>query len=138
MRPASASLFHLKHDGIVNNPVEEPQVGAVQEEIGRTAGSILSEEFEATPSYRACRTCDYRSICDKKEGFSTGGFIKDTMTGGATSGMSVEAGLGTAPAPARGDPGGMPRMPPPKRRPEGGTPPEGILAEPPRDTRAPQ
>ncbi|KAF6247114.1 hypothetical protein C6990_05385 [Nitrosopumilus sp. b3] len=65
--PVNTSLFYLKHDKIVDNPIEEPQVRAVQEEIGNTVKSILNEDFEATPSYQVCRNCEYWSICDKKE-----------------------------------------------------------------------
>ena len=65
--PVNASLFYLKHDKIVDNPIEEPQVKSVKEEIGNTVKSILSEDFEATPGYQVCRNCEYWSICDQKE-----------------------------------------------------------------------
>ncbi len=65
--PVNASLFYLKHDKIVDNPIEESQVKSVKEEIGETVKSILSEDFEATPSYQTCRNCEYWSICNKKE-----------------------------------------------------------------------
>ena len=65
--PSNTSLFYLKHDKIVDNPIEESQVEAVKEEIRSTVKSILNEEFEATPSYQVCRNCEYWSICDKKE-----------------------------------------------------------------------
>lgn len=65
--PVNTSLFYLKHDKIVDNPIEESQVESVKEDIGNTVKSILNEEFEATPSYQVCRNCEYWSICDKKE-----------------------------------------------------------------------
>ena len=65
--PASTSLFYLKHDKMVDNQIEESQVNSVRDEIGGVVKSILNEEFEATPGYRVCKSCDYRSICDKKE-----------------------------------------------------------------------
>ena len=65
--PVNASLFYLKHDKIVDNPIEEPQVKSVKEEIGNTVKSILNEDFEATPGYQVCRNCEYWSICDQKE-----------------------------------------------------------------------
>ncbi len=65
--PVNASLFYLKHDKIVDNPIDVTQVKSVKEEIGNTVKSILNEDFEATPSYQTCRNCEYWSICDKKE-----------------------------------------------------------------------
>ena len=65
--PVNTSLFYLKHDKIVNNPVEESQVKSVKEDIGNIVKSILNEEFDATPSYQVCKYCEYTNICDKKE-----------------------------------------------------------------------
>ena len=65
--PVNTSLFYLKHDKIVDNPIAESQVESVKEEIGNTVKSILNEEFEATPRYQVCKNCEYWSICDKKD-----------------------------------------------------------------------
>ena len=65
--PINTSLFYIKHNKPVDNPVEESQVNMVKEDIGNAVKSILGEEFEATPGYQTCRNCDYTSICDKKE-----------------------------------------------------------------------
>lgn len=65
--PQKTSLFYLKHDKIVENPIEKQQVENVRQIIDDKVKSILNEEFEATPSYQTCRNCDFWSICDKKE-----------------------------------------------------------------------
>lgn len=65
--PEKTSLFYLKHDKIVDNPIEKSQVESVKETIGDIVKSILNEEFEATPGYQVCRNCEYWSICDEKQ-----------------------------------------------------------------------
>ncbi|MBI5146417.1 MAG: ATP-dependent helicase [Thaumarchaeota archaeon] len=66
-QPQKTTLFYLKHDKIVDNPIEKQQVEKVMQAIDEKVKSILNEEFEATPSYQTCRMCDFWSICDQKE-----------------------------------------------------------------------
>lgn len=65
--PKKASLFYLKHDEIVPYEVSSSQVEKVKEAIEEKTRAILSEQFDATPGYQACRKCAYRDICDSKE-----------------------------------------------------------------------
>lgn len=65
--PEKTSLFYLREDKIVENPIEAPHVERVKAVIEEQVKSILDERFEATPSYQTCRICDFKSICDKKE-----------------------------------------------------------------------
>ncbi|TBR08972.1 MAG: ATP-dependent helicase [Candidatus Nitrosotenuis sp.] len=66
-QPQKTSLFYLKHDKIIENPIERQQVEKVRQSIDEKVKSILNEEFEATPRYQTCRMCDFWSICDQKE-----------------------------------------------------------------------
>jgi DNA helicase II / ATP-dependent DNA helicase PcrA len=65
--PKKASLFYLKEDKIVGYEVEAGQVEKVKQLVEQVTAAILSEEFDATPSYHACRNCAYRDICEAKE-----------------------------------------------------------------------
>lgn len=65
--PEKTSLFYLKHDKIVENPIAPAQVEKVKQTMATKVESILNEEFEATPSYQVCRNCEFWNICDKKE-----------------------------------------------------------------------
>jgi CRISPR/Cas system-associated exonuclease Cas4 (RecB family) len=65
--PKSTSLFYLKTDKIIVNPIDSVQVKEVKSIIEKIVKSILDEEFKATPSLKTCRTCDYHIICDDKK-----------------------------------------------------------------------
>ena len=51
----------------VANKVDSDKVKEVKDSIENSVKSILKEEFTATPSYKACKFCDYWDICDDKE-----------------------------------------------------------------------
>ena len=65
--PNKTSLYYIKHEKVVENPIEKDQVESVKKTIEDTVKLILNQEFNPTPSYQACRFCDYQSICDAKE-----------------------------------------------------------------------
>lgn len=65
--PRKASLFYVREDEIVPYDVTEPQVSKVKGVIEVAALAILHEQFDATPSFKACRNCPYWDICDSKE-----------------------------------------------------------------------
>lgn len=65
--PKKASLFYVKHDKIVSYDVASSQVSKVKEEIEEKVNDILAEKFDATPSFKACKNCDYHDLCEFKE-----------------------------------------------------------------------
>jgi DNA helicase-2/ATP-dependent DNA helicase PcrA len=65
--PVKTSLYYIKHDKFVENNIEKDKVNEVKETVENVVKSILNEEFEAKPSFQACRFCDYQSICEAKE-----------------------------------------------------------------------
>jgi CRISPR/Cas system-associated exonuclease Cas4 (RecB family) len=64
--PVKASLFYVEKDKMVEYPVTEESVKETVDTIIDMTKEILSENFEATPSYSACMFCSYQSICDAK------------------------------------------------------------------------
>ena len=64
--PVKASLFYVEKDKMVVYPVTEESVNETMDTIIGMTKEILSENFEATPSYNACMFCSYQSICDAK------------------------------------------------------------------------
>ena len=65
--PTNASLFYVKTDKMVTNEIDSKKVNEVKDSIENDVKLILNEEFSATPSYKACKFCDYWDICDEKE-----------------------------------------------------------------------
>lgn len=65
--PKKASLFYVREDEIVPYEVSESQVDKVRVVMEGVTAAILEEKFEATPSFKACRSCPYWDICDSKE-----------------------------------------------------------------------
>lgn len=65
--PKKASLFYVREDEIVPYEVSESQVGKVRTAMEAVTAAILEEKFDATPSFKACRSCPYWDICDSKE-----------------------------------------------------------------------
>ena len=64
--PKFATTFYLKEGKQVKYEINEEQVSKVRFNLEEKVKRILNEEFEATPSFKACRNCDYINICDKK------------------------------------------------------------------------
>lgn len=65
--PKKASLFYVREDEIVPYEVSQSQVSKVKTVIEVVTNAILEERFDATPSFKACRSCPYWDICDSKE-----------------------------------------------------------------------
>jgi DNA helicase-2/ATP-dependent DNA helicase PcrA len=65
--PKRSSLFYLKKNKLVANPVERSHLEKVKRSLEDNVESILREEFTAIPSYKACRKCDFQTICDEKK-----------------------------------------------------------------------
>ena len=51
---------------MVEYPITEESVNETVDTIIDMTKEILSENFDATPSYSACMFCSYQSICDAK------------------------------------------------------------------------
>jgi CRISPR/Cas system-associated exonuclease Cas4 (RecB family) len=65
--PTITSLFYLKKDKIISNNIEKSSVQEFKRSIEDKVKLILEEEFTATPSFEACRSCDYQNICDNRK-----------------------------------------------------------------------
>jgi len=65
--PKKASLFYIREEKIIPYEIDSAQVEKVKSDIVGYVNNILDEKFEATPSYKACRYCDYWDLCDEKE-----------------------------------------------------------------------
>ncbi|HET7241806.1 MAG TPA: PD-(D/E)XK nuclease family protein, partial [Nitrososphaeraceae archaeon] len=65
--PRYTSLFYLKKDKIVTNKIEVPQLAKIKKILEEKVHSILEEDFKPTPSFEACRKCDYQMICDSRK-----------------------------------------------------------------------
>lgn len=64
--PKIATIFYLKDDKQVKYEIDEKQVNKIKSNLEEKVKRILNEEFDATPSFNACRNCDYVNICDEK------------------------------------------------------------------------
>ena len=64
--PAKASLFYVEKDKMVEYEVSKESVELALEQITQLTQEILKENFEATPSFQACKFCSYQTICDAK------------------------------------------------------------------------
>lgn len=65
--PRSASLFYLRENKTIINKIESSQLEKVRKVLEEKVNSILQEDFNPTPSFQACRRCDYQTICDSKK-----------------------------------------------------------------------
>jgi ATP-dependent DNA helicase UvrD/PcrA len=65
--PKKTSLFYLKKNKIISNNIEPSPLEEFRRTMENKVNLILQEEFNATPSFEACRSCDYQNICDKKK-----------------------------------------------------------------------
>ena len=65
--PKKTSLFYLKKNKIVSNNIELSPLEEFKRTMEVKVNLILQEEFNATPTFEVCRSCDYQSICDYKK-----------------------------------------------------------------------
>ena len=65
--PRNTSLLYLKKNKTVTCKIEVPQLAKIKKVLEEKVNSILEEEFNPTPSFEACRKCDYQMICDSKK-----------------------------------------------------------------------
>jgi DNA helicase-2/ATP-dependent DNA helicase PcrA len=61
------SYYYLLDSEKVPIEPNEEQVTRIEQPATAVAEGILSQSFEATPSYAACSTCDFRLICPAAE-----------------------------------------------------------------------
>jgi DNA helicase II / ATP-dependent DNA helicase PcrA len=64
--PVKASLFYVEKDKMVDYVVSKESVDEAMESIKQMTVEILKENFDATPSFAACKFCSYQTICDAK------------------------------------------------------------------------
>jgi len=65
--PKQASLFYVKHNKFVDYFPDKNSVDMQKKRLEEMINSVMAEKFGATPSYQACKFCDYSVICDEKE-----------------------------------------------------------------------
>ncbi|MCX6818522.1 MAG: UvrD-helicase domain-containing protein [Candidatus Aenigmarchaeota archaeon] len=65
--PIKASLFYIKHNKTVDYIPSTESIEEQKQKLEQMISSVLAEQFEAKPSYQACKWCDYIDICDEKE-----------------------------------------------------------------------
>ena len=65
--PEKTSLFYLRENEMVENPIKTDNIEKVKSNLESVTKSILNEEFEAKPEKGACFNCGFRSICDYVE-----------------------------------------------------------------------
>jgi DNA helicase-2/ATP-dependent DNA helicase PcrA len=65
--PERTSFFFLKDNKVVDYRPDEESIDAFREKLSGMIDAVCAEEFAATPSYSACRFCDFGSLCEEKE-----------------------------------------------------------------------
>jgi DNA helicase-2/ATP-dependent DNA helicase PcrA len=65
--PKRASLFYLKDNKLVDYYPDEESIAAFKEKLSGMIDGVCAEEFPATPSYAACRFCDFKPLCGEQE-----------------------------------------------------------------------
>ncbi|NYT06496.1 MAG: Dna2/Cas4 domain-containing protein, partial [Methanomicrobiales archaeon] len=65
--PRRASFLFLRENKLVDYFPDEESTGLFREKLSAMIGAICAGEFPASPSYTACRFCDYRALCDEQE-----------------------------------------------------------------------
>ena len=65
--PKKASLFYLKKDKLITNYLEFSKLEKVLKVLEEKVNLILDEDFHATPSFEACRKCDFWNICESRK-----------------------------------------------------------------------
>jgi CRISPR/Cas system-associated exonuclease Cas4 (RecB family) len=65
--PKRASFYYIKDDKMVDYVPTEETVGAFAETAKSIINAVCTERFSPTPSYQACRFCDYADLCERKE-----------------------------------------------------------------------
>jgi DNA helicase-2/ATP-dependent DNA helicase PcrA len=63
--PERASLFYLKDEKMVDYHPTPELMAAFRARIEGLIAHICAEEFEARPSERICRRCDFGEVCGK-------------------------------------------------------------------------
>ena len=66
--PERASLFYLKDEKMVDYHPSLESMGVFRTRIEGLITQICAEEFEAKPSERTCRRCDFGEVCGEREG----------------------------------------------------------------------
>jgi DNA helicase-2/ATP-dependent DNA helicase PcrA len=66
--PERASLFYLKDKKMVDYHPTAESMAAFRARIEGLIAQICAEEFEARPSERICRRCDFGEVCGEREG----------------------------------------------------------------------
>ena len=64
--PAKATLFYVEQDAKQEYDITQESLKEAMALIKTTINGILDENFEPTPSYKACFFCPYGGICDVK------------------------------------------------------------------------
>lgn len=65
--PSTANLLYVRKEKPIVYEVTEEGVGQSRQEMASLVNGILAEQFEPTPSFRTCKFCDYKNICEAKE-----------------------------------------------------------------------
>jgi len=66
--PERASLFYLKDEKMVDYHPTAESMADFRSRIEGLIAQICAEEFEARPSERNCRRCDFGEVCGEREG----------------------------------------------------------------------
>ena len=66
--PERASLFYLKEGKMVDYHPTAESMADFRSRIEGLISQICAEEFEARPSDRVCRRCDFGEVCGEREG----------------------------------------------------------------------
>jgi DNA helicase-2/ATP-dependent DNA helicase PcrA len=65
--PSRASLLYLKKKKMVDYEPDPQQLGKQRERLAGIVQQVLSESFQAQPSYDACLFCGYHELCEAME-----------------------------------------------------------------------
>ena len=67
LEAVSQAYYYVLDDQKVTVPRRGADERWLAETVSEVAEGILSQDFEPTPSYGACSTCDYRILCPAAE-----------------------------------------------------------------------
>jgi flagellar biosynthesis regulator FlbT len=59
-----ASLYYLADNKMIDYIPDEQSIAAFRERLQGMIAAVCAEEFVARPSYKGCRNCDYRDLCE--------------------------------------------------------------------------
>jgi len=65
--PQKASLFYIKPNKMVDYLPTKESVEKQRKRFEQLIEGVFKEQFEATPSYDACKWCNFTDLCDEKE-----------------------------------------------------------------------